>query len=63
MIIIDDKLVITEPKTIRFNLPKDLGNNLRHEIDFVIKHNNFLAEQTIKIRLLSKYMYGNNTGT
>ena len=41
VIIIDDKFVITEPKTVRFNLPKDVGNNLRHGIDFVIKHNIF----------------------
>ena len=36
----DNKLVITtEPKIIYFHLPKDVGNNLKHKIDFVIKHN------------------------
>ena len=26
-------------KTVNFDLPKDVGNNLKHEIDFIIKHN------------------------
>ena len=41
-------LIITEPKTIYFDLPKSVGNNLKHETDFIIKHYEFLAEHTIK---------------
>ena len=33
-------MVLTEPKTIRFALFKDGGNNLKHEVDFIIKNNN-----------------------
>ena len=63
VIIKDIKLVITEPKTIHFNLPKDANSNFKHEIEFIIKYTEFLAEQTIKNRnswLLSKYKHGNN---
>ena len=36
----DNKLVITAvPKTFNFDLPKDIHNNLNHEIDPIIKHN------------------------
>ena len=36
----DNKLVkITEPKTFYFDLPKNIGKNLKHEIDFIIKLN------------------------
>ena len=42
----DNKLVIiTEPKTFHFDLRKDV-DNLKHEIDFIIKHIEFLAENT-----------------
>ena len=38
----DNKHVITtEPKTFYFDLPKDFGNNFRHEIEFIIKTINF----------------------
>ena len=39
-------VIIAEPKTIHFDLPKDVGDNLKHEIDFVIKHNELLTERT-----------------
>ena len=40
----DNKLAITaEPKTIHFDLPKDVYNNLKHQIDSTIKHNKLLA--------------------
>ena len=59
-----NKLVITtETKTFHFDLPKDVGNNLKHEIDFIIKHKEFLADQTMEnkiSRLLSKYKYEND---
>ena len=44
-------LIITVPKTIRFNLAKKMNNSLKQEIDFVIKRNGFLAEERIKTRL------------
>ena len=47
VIIITD-IIITEPKTIHFDLSKDVGKNLKYEIDAIIKDNNFLAEHTIK---------------
>ena len=56
-------VIITEPKDIHFDLPKDIGNNSKHEIYFIIKYNEFLAEHTIKIKisqLLSKYKHGND---
>ena len=61
----DNKLVITtEPKSLYFDLPKHADINLKDEIYSVIKHNELLAEHTIKneIRqLLSKYKrYGNS---
>ena len=31
-----------------FNLPKDFGNNLKHEIGFIIKQNEFLLVLAIK---------------
>ena len=44
----DNKLVIiTEPKTFRCDLPKNVGS-LKHEMDFIIKYNEFLDEHTIK---------------
>ena len=60
----DKKLVITtENKTFHFDLAKNAGINLKHEIRSVIKHNEVLAEHTIKneIRqLLSKYEHAND---
>ena len=59
----DNKLVITTgPKTF-FDISKDTGNHLEHEIDSVIKHNELLVKHTIKnevIQLLSKYKDGSN---
>ena len=52
VIIKDSKLILlTERKFIHFDLPKDVSNNLKHEIDYIIKHNESLAETTIKARL------------
>ena len=47
---IDDKkfLIVTEPKTIHFDLPIEVKNCLKHEIKFFIKDNEFLAEQRMK---------------
>ena len=50
----DNKLVIiTEPKTFRCDLPKNVGS-LKHEMDFIIKYNEFLDEHTIR------WQYKNN---
>lgn len=34
-------------------MPKDVGNNWKHEIDYIIKHDKRLAEHAIKMRLLN----------
>ena len=52
-----------EPKTFYFdlNLPKDFDKNLKHEIEFIIKQNESLAEPTLRNeikQLLSKYKQG-----
>ena len=41
--VIMEKIVITDPKTFCFNfdLPKDVDENLKHEIEFIIKSNSF----------------------
>ena len=54
----DKKLV-----TIYFDLPKDVCNNLKHKIVFIIKHNNFLAEHATKkeiSQVLFKYKHGSD---
>ena len=58
-------VVIRESKTFYFDfdLPKDVDKNLKHEIEFIIKYNESLAEHKIKnviSQLLSKYKHGNN---
>ena len=55
----------TDPKTFSFNFdwPKDIDENLKHEIEFIIKSNESLAGNKIKPeieQLLLKYKYGNN---
>ena len=45
----DNKLVITtEPKTIYFDLAKNVDNDLKHKFDSIIQHNELLAEHAIK---------------
>ena len=48
---------IKGPKTLYFNLdwPKDVDENLKHEIDFIIKSNEFLAENKIKNEIMNNY--------
>ena len=42
----DEKLVIIRlPKSIRFELTKKIDNNLKFEVNHIIKHNEFLAEE------------------
>ena len=60
----DNQLVITtEPRTFHFDLPTDLGINLKHEIYPFIKHNELLVEHKTQneIRqLLTKQKHGND---
>ena len=65
MIMEDNMIVISEPKTFYFNfdLPKDADKNLKHEVELMIKQNEPSAENEIKNeteQLLSKYEHGNN---
>ena len=49
MIIKDNKLIILiDPKTFYFALPKKVDNSIKHEIHFIIKHNKFAGEHTMK---------------
>ena len=61
----ENMIVIRDPKTFCFNFdwPKDVDENLKHEIEFIIKSNESLAENKIKNyieQLLIKYNHGNN---
>ena len=49
----NNKRVITEIKSfhLHFDLPKNVDNSLKHELDHIIKHNRFLAELRVKTRL------------
>ena len=58
-------IVIRDSKTFCFNFewPKDVDENLKHEIEFIIKNNKSLAENKIKNeieQLLLKYKHANN---
>ena len=50
----DNKLVIMELRTFLFSfiLSKDVDKNLQYEIDHIINHNGFLAQQIIKIEIV-----------
>ena len=58
----ENKLTITaRHKTFHFDLPKDAGNNLKHKIDSIMKHYEFVALHKIEnevMQLLSKYKHG-----
>ena len=61
----ENMIVIRDPKTFCFNFdwPKDVYENLKHEIEFVIKTNESLANYKIKNeieQLLLKHNHGNN---
>ena len=52
----ENMIVIRDPKT--FDWPKDIDESLKHEIEFIIKSNESLAENKIKNgteQLLFKY--------
>ena len=61
----ENMIVIRDPKIFCFNFdwPKDVDENLKHEIEFIIKSNESLAKNKIKKeieQLFLKYKYGNN---
>ena len=61
MIVIRDPL--RETFCFRFDWPKNVDENLKYEFEFIIKSNESLAENKIKIKieqLLLKYKHGNN---
>ena len=35
----ENRIVIRDPKFFNFDLPKDIDENLKHEIEFIIKSN------------------------
>ena len=43
-------IVIRNPKTFcfNFNQPKDVDENMKHESEFIITNNKFLAENEMK---------------
>ena len=46
-----------------FDWPKDIDKNFKHEIEFIRKSNESLAENKLKNKteqLLSRYKHGNN---
>ena len=57
-------IVIRDPKPFCFNFDwsKEVNENLKHEINFIIKNNESLAENNIKneFEQLFKYKNGNN---
>ena len=61
----ENVIVIRDPKTFYFDFdwPKDIDENLKHEIKYIIKINKSLAENKMNNeieQLLSKYKHGNN---
>ena len=65
-IIMEETMIeIRDPKTFCFNfdLTKDVDENLKHKIEFIIKSNESLAENKIKNeikQLLLKHKQGNH---
>ena len=65
-LIIEENITVwRDPKTFCFNFgwSKDIYENLKHEIEFIMKNNQSLTENNIKNeteKLLLKYRHGNN---
>ena len=58
-------VVIRQPKTFHFyfHWPKNVDEKLRHEIEFIIKNNKFLAQNKVENdidQLLSRYKHGHD---
>ena len=65
LIMEENMIVIKDPTSFSFNsnFPKDVDENLKFEIEFIIKSNESLAEYKIKNKieqLLLKYEHGSN---
>ena len=61
----ENMIVIRDPKTFQFDFdwPKDIDENLKHKIEFIIKSNDSLPENKIRNKteqLLLKYKLSNN---
>ena len=61
----ENMIVIRDLKTfyLDFDWPKDVDEKLKNEVEFIIKSNEFFAENKIKNeieQLLLKYNYGKN---
>ena len=59
----ENTIVIRDPKAFYFDWPKDVDENLKHKIEFIIKSNGSLAENKLKNeigQLLLKHKHGNN---
>ena len=61
----ENMIVIRDTKTFYFDFdwPKDVDENLKHKIEYIIKSNEYLAENKIKNnieQLSSKYKHGND---
>ena len=65
-IIIEENMILikyTKTFCFIFDCPKDVDENLKHKIEFIIKSNESLAENKIKNgieQLLLKYKHGND---
>ena len=52
----DKFVIIAVPNTIHFDLPKRIDTNMKHEIDYIIKDNEYLAVHKItKPKLVNYY--------
>ena len=61
----ENMIVIRDTKTFYFDFdwPKDVDENLKHKIEYIMKSNEYLAENKIKNnieQLSSKYKHGND---
>ena len=45
-------MITIGPETLKFDIPKNVDKNLKYETDFIIKHNEFLAEHTKTAKLV-----------
>ena len=64
-IMVENMILIRDPETFCFNFDwlKDVDENLKHEIEFIIKINESFAENKIKNEIeqsLLKYRHGSN---
>ena len=56
-------ILVRDPRTFDFDWPKDADENLKNEVEFIIKSNESLAENKIQNeieKLFLKYKHGDN---